>query len=193
MDNVVTIIYVDMNEISNFADGDCAELPNEEAAAMIPVGDQSVADMVEATSKEQKIHREVTQILNAEVSSESKDGVKVMLDDNEMSVDKNAIILSKREPQPPFSVSNPPYLINNAGTFEPLHTRTSPPDAFHYDGHMEYNAHNLYGHMECQATYQSLKEIYGDRTKPFILTRSSFVGTGRYAAKWLGDNGEFLA
>jgi alpha-glucosidase (family GH31 glycosyl hydrolase) len=82
-------------------------------------------------------------------------------------------------------------LINNAGTFEPLHARAAPPDAIHYGGHLEYDTHNLYGHMECQATYTALVEIYGSRRKPFILTRSSFIGTGKYAAKWLGDNGEF--
>jgi alpha-glucosidase (family GH31 glycosyl hydrolase) len=56
-------------------------------------------------------------------------------------------------------------------------------DAQHYDGIIEYFAHNLYGHMEAEKTFRALQELYPDQ-RPFILTRSSFAGTGRYSAHW---------
>jgi len=61
--------------------------------------------------------------------------------------------------------------------------------AIHYNGIKEYDVHNVFGHMESIATYKALTEINKDE-RPFILTRSTFVGTGAFAAHWLGDNGK---
>jgi hypothetical protein len=46
---------------------------------------------------------------------------------------------------------------------------------------------SLYGHAEAAATHRALKALNAT-SRPFILTRSSFVGTGAYAAHWTGDN-----
>jgi len=59
--------------------------------------------------------------------------------------------------------------------------------ALHYNNIKEYDVHNVFGHMESIATYNALTEIRKDK-RPFILSRSTFVGTGAYAAHWLGDN-----
>lgn len=51
----------------------------------------------------------------------------------------------------------------------------------------EYDIHNLYGLIMGVATRQAmLKRRPG--LKPFIITRSTFAGTGRYVQKWLGGN-----
>jgi len=47
--------------------------------------------------------------------------------------------------------------------------------------------HNLYGHLMSRATYEGLLENRPD-ARPWVLTRSAFVGTQRYAASWMGDN-----
>ncbi|KAG5832885.1 hypothetical protein ANANG_G00295930 [Anguilla anguilla] len=48
-----------------------------------------------------------------------------------------------------------------------------------------YNLHNLYGLTEASATYSALLKVRGSR--PFVLSRSSFPGLGRFSAHWTGD------
>ncbi|KAF9343819.1 hypothetical protein BGX26_005172 [Mortierella sp. AD094] len=79
------------------------------------------------------------------------------------------------------------YAINNAGRQAPLDEKTLAENAFHKNGLRFTDTHNLYGHMESKATYNSLLQLKPDQ-RPFILTRSTFAGTGAYAAHWTGDN-----
>jgi len=68
--------------------------------------------------------------------------------------------------------------------------KTLPLDAYHIDdsGTKRYQKeiHNIYGHLEDISTYNALKKM--QNTRPFVLTRSAFAGTQRYAALWTGDN-----
>ncbi|MBN2739192.1 MAG: hypothetical protein JXR70_19595 [Spirochaetales bacterium] len=47
--------------------------------------------------------------------------------------------------------------------------------------------HNLYGHLMAKATYEGLRKLEPAK-RPFILSRSAFIGTEKYAATWTGDN-----
>jgi alpha-glucosidase (family GH31 glycosyl hydrolase) len=90
---------------------------------------------------------------------------------------------------PSNPVNNPPYAINNMGHKKPLNTKTLPMDAKHGWGiktYLEYDVHNLYGMGEAIVTRQALEQHKG--TRSFVLSRSTFVGTGAHAAHWLGDN-----
>jgi alpha-D-xyloside xylohydrolase len=71
-----------------------------------------------------------------------------------------------------------------------LGARTIPLSAQYYGGVVAYNAHNLYGLTEQIATNQAIATIRQKR--PFVLSRSSFLSTGRHSAKWTGDNGKFI-
>ncbi|KAK3689038.1 glycosyl hydrolases family 31-domain-containing protein [Podospora appendiculata] len=51
----------------------------------------------------------------------------------------------------------------------------------------QYDTHNLYGTMMASATYTALL-ARRPGIRPFVLTRSTFAGTGRRAAHWFGDN-----
>ncbi|KAL1919422.1 uncharacterized protein VTP21DRAFT_2115 [Calcarisporiella thermophila] len=85
------------------------------------------------------------------------------------------------------SASSPPYRINNAGKRASLDQKTVSVKAVHANGLKEYNVHNLYGHSEAIATDRALRNVFKGK-RPFILTRSTFAGTGSYAAHWSGDN-----
>ena len=61
--------------------------------------------------------------------------------------------------------------------------------ATHHNGGIEYDMHSLFGHQEAVATNDALVTVRGER--PFVLTRSTFAGTGGHAGHWLGDNNSF--
>ncbi len=51
--------------------------------------------------------------------------------------------------------------------------------------HAQY--HNVYGFLMSKATHDAMREARPNR-RPFVLTRSSYLGGQRYAATWTGDN-----
>jgi len=65
---------------------------------------------------------------------------------------------------------------------------TMPRDAIHPHGNVEHrDVHNMYGYYVHRATFEGLeRRVPGDR--PFVLTRSFFIGSHRYSAIWTGDN-----
>lgn len=61
-------------------------------------------------------------------------------------------------------------------------------DNKHFGGWEHRNVHNLYGHMMITASFGGLLKRAHGKLRPFILTRSHFSGSQRYAAVWTGDN-----
>uniref|UniRef100_A0A7S1KLE3 alpha-glucosidase n=1 Tax=Percolomonas cosmopolitus TaxID=63605 RepID=A0A7S1KLE3_9EUKA len=80
-----------------------------------------------------------------------------------------------------FNPNNPPYVPGGVR----LDEKTVSLDATTEMG-LQYNTHNLYGQSEVIATKTILEEITQKRA--FVLTRSTYVGSGNYSAMWLGDN-----
>ncbi|KAL9664940.1 hypothetical protein QQ045_020349 [Rhodiola kirilowii] len=81
---------------------------------------------------------------------------------------------------------DPPYKINASGKSAPVGFKTIATSATHYNGVLEYDAHSIYGFSQAVATHKALQGLEGKR--PFILSRSTYVGSGKYAAHWTGDN-----
>ncbi|XP_042534803.1 sucrase-isomaltase, intestinal isoform X2 [Dipodomys spectabilis] len=67
-----------------------------------------------------------------------------------------------------------------------MYSKTLCMDAVQNWG-MQYNVHSLYGYSMSIATEKAIAKVFPNQ-RGFILTRSTFAGTGRYAAHWLGDN-----
>lgn len=82
-------------------------------------------------------------------------------------------------------INYPPYVINNING--DLAGHGVSPNATHHDGSVQYDYHNLLGHQLINATYDSLLQIFPGK-RPFIIGRSTFSGTGKWAGHWGGDN-----
>lgn len=86
-----------------------------------------------------------------------------------------------------LQVSNPPYKISNGNERLPLGLNTAATSTRHHDGTLQYDSHNLYGLQQSRVTHDAMSHISGMR--PFVLSRSTFLGSGQWAGHWTGDNG----
>lgn len=50
-----------------------------------------------------------------------------------------------------------------------------------------YDIHNIYGSLFEKATYEALKALRPNE-RPFLISRSTYSGVGKYTHHWLGDN-----
>ncbi|XP_023562027.1 sucrase-isomaltase, intestinal [Octodon degus] len=67
-----------------------------------------------------------------------------------------------------------------------LYSKTICMDAKQSWGN-HYDVHSLYGYSMAIATEKAVEKVFPNK-RSFILTRSTFAGSGRHAAHWLGDN-----
>ncbi|KZF21148.1 glycoside hydrolase family 31 protein [Xylona heveae TC161] len=82
-------------------------------------------------------------------------------------------------------VNYPPYTINNNNGELAVHAIS--PNATHIDGTQEYEIHSLWGYGILNATYNALLNVFPEK-RPFIIGRSTFAGSGKWAGHWGGDN-----
>lgn len=83
------------------------------------------------------------------------------------------------------NVNYPPYVLDNVQGDLAVHAVS--PNATHANGMEEYDVHNVWGHQIINATYQGLLEVFPGK-RPFIIGRSTFAGSGKWAGHWGGDN-----
>lgn len=83
----------------------------------------------------------------------------------------------------------PPYVINSFLVGHSLVKSGIAPNATHSDNFntTEDEQHNLFGLQISNATYHALLDIYPNR-RPFIVSRSTFAGSGTVTSHWGGDN-----
>ncbi|KAF2884460.1 hypothetical protein ILUMI_21708 [Ignelater luminosus] len=81
---------------------------------------------------------------------------------------------------------NEPTVFNN-----PNYENTFNGDLRHVAGIIHRDVHNAYGYEQSMSTFQGLIDRYGseeDAVRPFVLSRSHYAGSQRFAAIWTGDN-----
>lgn len=81
---------------------------------------------------------------------------------------------------------NEPAVFHSEGWTMPTGNRhRADPELGGPGDHARY--HNVYGMLMSQATYEGVLAARPEK-RPFVLTRSSYLGGQRWAATWTGDN-----
>ncbi|KXX75580.1 Alpha-glucosidase [Madurella mycetomatis] len=83
------------------------------------------------------------------------------------------------------NINWPPYVMNHFHGDLAVHATS--PNATHHGGYLEYDFHSLFGHQILNASYQAMLKIQEGK-RPFIIGRSTFAGSGKWAGHWGGDN-----
>eukprot|EP00252_Welwitschia_mirabilis_P011944 TRINITY_DN2656_c0_g1_i2.p1 TRINITY_DN2656_c0_g1~~TRINITY_DN2656_c0_g1_i2.p1 ORF type:complete len:985 (-),score=212.67 TRINITY_DN2656_c0_g1_i2:79-3033(-) len=82
--------------------------------------------------------------------------------------------------------------MNEPAVFKTV-TKTMPDSNIHrgdeeLGGHQKHiHYHNVYGMLMARSTYEGMLLAH-PRKRPFVLSRSGYIGSQRYAATWTGDN-----
>lgn len=75
----------------------------------------------------------------------------------------------------------------NADPWGGLSNFTVNTNVVHRNGLVMYDTHNLYGMMQGMLS-RKLMLWRRPKTRPFVISRSTFPGAGAHMGKWLGDN-----
>ncbi|KAI0271249.1 glycosyl hydrolases family 31-domain-containing protein [Gloeopeniophorella convolvens] len=174
-------LWLDMNEVSSFCDGSCgtgADLSNTSVPVTLPGDpDSPVTDYPEG--------------YNPTISGPS--GNLTINGTLTYGAGDSSIGLSRRTAkrglgaggEEGVDLNSPPYAIHNG--FGNLSIHTIATNSTHFGGYVELDTHNVWGYMEERATNLALRTLQpGNR--PFLISRSTFPGSGRWSGHWLGDN-----
>ncbi|KAI9705826.1 MAG: hypothetical protein M1836_005232 [Candelina mexicana] len=177
-------IWIDMSEASSFCVGSCGSgnlslnpahppfrLPGEPGAIIYEYPEGfNVTNATEAA------------VANAASSSQAASSSTV----DAAGASSTTVSFLRTTPTPNVrDVNHPPYVINNVQG--DLASQAISPNATHTDGTLEYDVHNLNGHLLLNATYHALLNVFPGK-RPFIIGRSTFSGSGVWAGHWGGDN-----
>src|SRR6266851_5666852 len=67
-----------------------------------------------------------------------------------------------------------------------LSAQTIATNATHYGGYTELDMHNLFGHLMSRAANLAVRELHLGK-RPFLISRSTFAGSGRWTGHWVCD------
>jgi len=183
-------IWIDMSEVSSFCVGPCGKhnltlnpvhpdfsLPGEPGNLVLDFPEGfNLTNATEASSASYAASTQATPLATGTSSSAS----------TSTSSSSTSTSYLHTTPTPGIrEINYPPYAINNVQGDLAVHAVS--PNATHHGGTLEYDFHNLNGHLILNATYAALLDIFPG-LRPFIIGRSTFAGSGRVAGHWGGDN-----
>ncbi|KAI9822852.1 MAG: hypothetical protein M1826_000380 [Phylliscum demangeonii] len=180
-------IWIDMNEASSFCVGSCGSKNLSLNPVHPPFSLPGEPGNINFEYPEDFARTNATEAAAASSSSARQAAAAATPGGNSSSSPPPSRVSYLRTTATPGArdILHPPYVINNAQGGLGVHAVS--PNATHADGVVEYDVHNLFGHQILNATYQALVSVFPGK-RPFILGRSTFAGSGKYAAHWGGDN-----
>ncbi|KAF2720440.1 glycoside hydrolase family 31 protein [Polychaeton citri CBS 116435] len=181
-------IWIDMSEVSSFCIGSCGSgnlslnpvhppfgLPGEEGSKIFTYPEGfNLTNSTEAETASSLSESQASAVASATPQPSTSATYDI----------PPPVVTGQRE------VDNPPYIINNINGALAVHAVA--PNATHHDGTEEYDVHSLFGHQILNATYQALLDVFPSK-RPFIIGRSTFAGSGKWAGHWGGDNASLFA
>ena len=110
----------------------------------------------------------------------------VLLNGSEIAASR---VVSEAASRDTRNLDSPPYKINHAKPSKQIIEETIALSARHDDQYAtaEYDVHSLWSIGMQKATYNAMKTIMPGK-RPFMVSRSTFAGSGRYSGHWGGDN-----
>jgi alpha-glucosidase len=173
-------LWLDMNEPKSFCDGHCPPVNGR------PISSPSIV----LPGEPGNLVTEYPEGYNAAVSGPSGNvtvngsltyGAGLQTLDSNPSRDEDALSTTFTTP-----ISEPLYAIHNA--LGDLSLQTIATNATHYGGRTELEMHNLFGHLMSRAANLAVRELHPPGKRPFLISRSTFAGSGKWTGHWLGDN-----
>ncbi|KAB5578414.1 putative alpha-glucosidase precursor [Coniochaeta sp. 2T2.1] len=187
-------IWIDMSEVSSFCVGPCGKqnltlnpvhppfsLPGEPGKLVLDFPEGfNLTNATEASSASSAASTQATPLATGTSSTTTTTSSS-----SSVTTTSSTSYLRTTPTPGVREINYPPYAISNVQGDLAVHAVS--PNATHHGGTLEYDFHNLNGHLILNATYAGLLKIFPG-LRPFIIGRSTFAGSGRVAGHWGGDN-----
>jgi len=165
-------IWLDMNELSNFVDGE------------VGPGECGMVEREDLQLKTEKMNNTINFIMeyvqnNTPLTAQEAYEYVV----NTLKFEHKATPPAQEKCG--YSPMDYFYVYNPGNTR--LDQKTICLNGQHEDGNHEYNLHNFNGLFQALNTYNYLKDRQNQQ-QPFMLSRSTAPGSGKFTAHWTGDN-----
>ncbi|TDZ13568.1 Alpha-glucosidase [Colletotrichum spinosum] len=179
-------IWIDMSEVASFCVGSCGSKYLTQNPAHVPFQLPGEPGNEDYSYPEGFERTNATEAAAASSMSAANAAAKSASAAKESAQSSTTTSYLRTTPTPGVrNVNHPPYVVNHIHGDLAVHAVS--PNATHHGGAQEYDFHNLFGHQILNATYHALLTVFPGK-RPFIIGRSTFAGSGKWAGHWGGDN-----